>query len=74
MFTLDLESWALKSGIQLKENRIALTIGVRNPRSSDKQSRISTRNPEFTARNSDFKTVLEILLWGESISRTSEKK
>ena len=30
------ESWALESGIQLKESGISLTIGVQNPSSKDK--------------------------------------
>ena len=33
------ESWALGSGIQLKETRISPTVGIRNPsRSNDKES------------------------------------
>ena len=31
------ESWALKSGIQLKESRIPLTIGIQNPGSTEIQ-------------------------------------
>ena len=31
-----LESWALESGIQLKESGISLTIGIQNPGSNDK--------------------------------------
>ena len=31
------ESWALKSGIQLKESRIPLTIGIQNPSSTEIQ-------------------------------------
>ena len=34
------ESWALENGIQLKESGIPLTIGIRNPSSTDKESRI----------------------------------
>ena len=30
------ESWALESGIQLKESGIPLTIGIQNPSSTDK--------------------------------------
>ena len=35
------KSWALESGIQLKESGIPLTIGIRNPSSTDRR----TRNP-----------------------------
>ena len=31
--------WALESGIQLKESRIRLTIGIQNPSSTDKTNR-----------------------------------
>ena len=34
------ESWALESGRQLKESGISLTIGIRNPNFTDKESRI----------------------------------
>ena len=34
------ESWALESGIQLKESRIPLTIRIQNPSSTDKESGI----------------------------------
>ena len=34
------ESWALKSGKQLKESGISLSIGIQNPSSSDKESEI----------------------------------
>ena len=34
----NLESWALASGIQLKASWIPLTIGIRNPSSTDKES------------------------------------
>ena len=33
-------SWALESGIQFKESGILLTIGIQNPSSTDKDSRI----------------------------------
>ena len=36
----DPESWALKSRLQLKQSRIILTIGIRNPSSTDKESGI----------------------------------
>ena len=36
----NLDSWALGSRIQLKESGIPLTIGIRNPSSSDKESEI----------------------------------
>ena len=34
------ESWASESVIQLKESEIQLTIGIWNPSSNDKESRI----------------------------------
>ena len=34
------ESWALEFGIQFKESGILLTIGIRNPSSTDKESGI----------------------------------
>ena len=34
------ESWSLKSGIQLKESGISLSIGIQDPSSSDKESEI----------------------------------
>ena len=36
----DPESWAIKSGLQPKQSRIILTIGIRNPSSTDKESEI----------------------------------
>ena len=33
---VDPESWALKSGIQIKESGLSLTIGIQNPNSTDK--------------------------------------
>ena len=36
-------SYRVKSGIQLKESRIPLTTGIRNPSSTDKQSGILLR-------------------------------
>ena len=35
-YTWNLESWALESGIQLKESGILLTIRIQNPSSTDK--------------------------------------
>ena len=42
------ESWALESGIQLKESGIRLTIGIRNPSSTDKDWNhvLRIRNPQ----------------------------
>ena len=36
----NLESWALESGIQLKESGILLMIGIGNPSTTDKESAI----------------------------------
>ena len=61
------KSWALDSGIQLKESGIPLTIGIQNRSSTDWQRlESSTWNPESTAWNLESKTVLGFLTWGES--------
>ena len=52
----DLKSWALESGIQLKESGILLTIEIQWQRLES-----STWNPESTARNPESKTVLDSL-------------
>ena len=36
----DPESWAMKSGLQPKQSRIILTVGIGNPSSTDKESEI----------------------------------
>ena len=48
-------------GIQLKEYGIPLTIGIRNPSSTDKKSAVEylAMNPESTAWNPESKTVLD---------------
>ena len=51
------ESWALKSGIQLKESVIPLTIGIRNPSVTDKEPGLQLLEPESTAWNPESKTV-----------------
>ena len=48
----------LESGIQLKESRILLTIGIQNPSSFDK-------DPESTAWNPESKTILHFLRRGD---------
>ena len=60
------ESWALESGIQLQESGIPLTIGIRNPRSTEKDVESSTWNPEPTKLNPVSKTVLDSLTWGDT--------
>ena len=42
-----LESWSLESGIQLKESWIPLTIGIRNPSSTNKESGIQYLESEI---------------------------
>ena len=53
------ESWFLKSGIQLKESGTPLTIGNRNPSSTDKESWIplttGNRNPSSTYKELGIK-------------------
>ena len=52
------ESLASESGIPLEEYRIPLTIGIRNPRATEKYLESSTWNPESTGWNPESKTVL----------------
>ena len=49
----NLESWALESGIHLKESGIPRTIGIQNPSSTDKHW-------FFTHKNGDFGAVCQI--------------
>ena len=56
-----LESWSLESGIQLKESGIPLTIGMRNPSSTEKEPGSSTWNLESTAWNP------ECAIWEETV-------
>ena len=60
------ESWALETGIQLQESGIPLTIGIRNPSSTEKDVESSTWNPEPTNLNPESKTVLDSLTWGNT--------
>ena len=46
---VELKYWALDSEIQLKIPGIPLTIGIRNPSSGDRESRIQNWNPESMA-------------------------
>ena len=60
------KSWALESGIQLKESAIPLTIGIWNPSSLTRiPSRIQYSSPESTAWNRESKTLLHYLSWSE---------
>jgi len=52
------EPGVLESGIQLKESRIPLTIGIQNPSSFDK-------DPESTAWDPESKTILNFLTRGD---------
>ena len=54
------EYQALESGIHLGESGILLTIAIQNPSSTDKEW-----DPESKARNSQSKTVLDSLIWGD---------
>ena len=53
-FLCNHEPRVLESGIQLKESRIPLTIGIQNPSSFDK-------DPESTAWDPESKTILHFL-------------
>ena len=54
----NVESLDLESGIQLEESGIPLTIGIRN--STDKDPGIQS-----TKRNTESKTALDCLTWGD---------
>ena len=57
-----MESWALESGIQLKES------GIRNPESKfhpTKTVKFSAWNRKSTEWNPESKTVLDFPTWGE---------
>ena len=64
---MDPESWALKSGIQIKKSGILLTIGIQNPNSTDKDLNPvpGIRNPEYTAWNPESRAVFNSLTWGD---------
>ena len=64
------ESWAWESGIQPKKSRIPLTIGIRNPSSTEKDLESSNWTPESTARNPESKTVLDSLTWRDILAVT----
>ena len=51
----------MDSGIPLKESRIPVTIGIRNPSSTDEEGESSTWNPEPTVWNPESKTVFDYL-------------
>ena len=55
----------VESGIQLKESEIPLTIGIRNPSSTEKDLEPSTWNLESEAWNPESMTVLDSLTWGD---------
>ena len=51
--------WNVESSAQESGN--PLPIGIRNPSSTDKESKCSTLNPESTVSNPESKTVLDSL-------------
>ena len=55
-----LESWALESGMQLKETGILLKIGIQNPSSTDKDCDPVPGNPELMAWNEESKVVYHL--------------
>ena len=55
-FLWNMESWALESGIHLKESGIPRTIGIQNPSSTDKHW-------FFTHKNDDFGAVSILTEW-----------
>ena len=80
-FLVNLESWlSVESEIQLNESGIPLTIGIRNPSSTDKNPESSPWSPESVAWNRQSKTFLDSLIWQSDLilsveySRLQDKK
>ena len=80
-FLVNLESWlSVESGIQIKESGIPLTIGIRNPSSTDKNPESTPWSQESVAWNRQSKTVLDSLIWQSDLilsvvySRLQDKK
>ena len=61
----NLKSWALESGIQIKEYGIQLTIGIPNLTSTEKNPESSTWNPESPSANPESKTILDSFTLGD---------
>ena len=65
------ESWALESGIHLKESRIPLTIAIQNPSFTDEKSGIQFLEPGIRGVESrrfalvSWHYCLGFLTWGE---------
>ena len=55
------ESWALESGVQLKESRMPLTIRTENRQ----RLKWSTCNPESMTWNPESQTIVDSLTWGD---------
>ena len=51
--------------IELVGTGMPLAIGVQNQSDTDKKSESITRNPESTAWNPEFTTVLDSLIWAK---------
>ena len=51
--------------IELVRAGMPLAIAVQNPSDTDKESKSITRNPESTAWNPEFTTVLDSLIWAK---------
>ena len=69
---LNVESGILgwESGIPLKESGIARMIKIQNPSFTAKYWNPSTKNPEYTAWNPESKTVLDSLIWDDTLQRS----
>ena len=59
------ESWALESGVQLKESGIPLAIGIENPSSIDKDWNRVPVYPESVTWNLESQTIVDSLTWGD---------
>ena len=60
---ISLHFFLVESEKRLKESGIPLTIGVRNPNSTDKKSGFQYLEFEFTAWNPESETALDSLAW-----------
>ena len=59
------ESWALESGVQLKESGIPLAIGIENPSSTDKDWNRVPVILESVTWNPESQFIVDSLTWGD---------
>ena len=61
------ESWALESGLQLKESGIPLTIRIQNPSSTDKETRIQYLESGIESVESRIQDCLRFRYMGQCV-------